>query len=126
MASKKKPESQSSKATSISVLAKDYVQTLHDIKEKVDQARIKAALATNKELLLLYWEIGKTIAKKQKYGSWGSRIIERLAKDLHNAFPGIEGFSTRNISRMKSFYQAYAILPQPVAKLESLPILNIP
>lgn len=105
---------------------KDYAQTLSAIKIKIQEAQIKSVLAANKELLKLYWAIGETIVKKQEQNGWGSSIIERLAKDLQNAFPGIEGFSPRNIARMRAFYLSYQILPQAVAELDQLPFFKIP
>lgn len=123
---KKKTIKKSSKKAITKVSVKEYAQTLLDLKKKIQEAQIRSALAANKELLKLYWAIGQTIARKQKENGWGSSIIERLAKDLQNTFPGIEGFSPRNISRMRSFYLTYQILPQAVAELEELPIFKIP
>jgi predicted nuclease of restriction endonuclease-like (RecB) superfamily len=54
------------------------------------------------------------------------KIIERVARDIQNEFPGIKGFSKTNIGRMKAFYQAYSISPQAVGKIEDLPVFNIP
>ena len=88
-------------ASSISV--KEYAQTLWHLKQLVQEAQIKAALCVNIELLKLYWSIGKIIAEKQEAKGWGFRIVERLAKDLQNEFPGIEGFSRTNIFRMQAF-----------------------
>jgi hypothetical protein len=68
--------------TVVSVATKDYVLTLADIKKRIQEAQIKAALSANKELIKLYWSIGKIIAHKQATEGWGSNIIEYLAKDL--------------------------------------------
>lgn len=81
------------------------------------QSSCKAAVSVNRELIRLYWEIGKDIAQKQEKEKWGTKIVDRLAKDLQNEFPGIEGFSPRNLWRMAAFYKAYSILPQAVAEL---------
>lgn len=88
----------------ISSTAKEYVQTLTELKQHVQNAQIKAVFSANKELLNLYWIIGKTIIEKQEKSGWGSSIIEKLAKDLQNEFPGIKGFSRANIFRMRAFY----------------------
>lgn len=104
----------------------EYARTLADLKKHVQEAQIKAVFSVNKELIKLYWVIGKTIAEKKKTSDWGTKVIENLAKDLQNLFPGIEGFSLRNIFRMSAFYRAYEIVPQPVAQLETLPIFSIP
>ncbi|MDP3787912.1 MAG: PDDEXK nuclease domain-containing protein [Candidatus Chromulinivorax sp.] len=116
----------------------NYAQVLVDIKGRVQRAQVKAALAANKELLLLYWDIGKMLAEKIEAAGWGTKIVDRLSQDLQRDFPGIKGFSRENIYRMIGFYQAYAIVAQPVllldsvivsqsaTQLESLPIFNIP
>lgn len=105
---------------------KDYISTLTDLKQRVREAQLKAATSVNKELIQLYWAIGKTIAEKQEKNGWGSNIIERLAHDLQKEFPGISGFSKRNIFRMRAFHLAYQKVPQAVAQLEKLPIFSIP
>ena len=77
-------------------------------------------------MIKLYWEIGQEIVEKQEREGWGTKILERVAKDLQNEFPGVEGFSRRNMFRMKAFYQAYEKVPQAVAQLDDLPIFSIP
>lgn len=114
-----------SKSTNPSMI-KEYAQTLSAIKKHIKATQVKAVLAANKELLKLYWYIGQTIEEKQQKSDWGSRIIEKLAKDLQDSFPGIAGFSKRNIFRMRAFYLAYEKVPQAVAQIETLPIFNIP
>lgn len=113
-----------SKTTTVST--KEYAKTLLELKKQIQEAQVKAALSANKELIKLYWSMGKTIAEKQETSGWGTSIIEQLAKDLQNAFPGLEGFSRRNIFRMRAFYIAYQKVPQPVAQIPELPIFNIP
>jgi predicted nuclease of restriction endonuclease-like (RecB) superfamily len=108
------------------ILNKDYVKTLLDLKKKIQEAQIKATVAANRELIKLYWYIGKTISQRQKESAWGSSVIEHLAKDMQNSFPGLEGFSRTNIFRMKAFFEAYEKVPQTVGQLESLPIFDIP
>jgi predicted nuclease of restriction endonuclease-like (RecB) superfamily len=108
------------------VLTKEYAQTLADLKKEVQNAQIKAALSANKELIKLYWTIGKTIVEKQEKNGWGSNIIETLAKDLQDTFPGMAGFSRANIFRMRAFFQAYEKVAQAVRQLDALPIFNIP
>jgi len=126
MTKKKLVKQVSGKIKSSSVSIKDYANVLLSIKKQIQESQVKAALAANKELIKLYWSIGKTIAAKQKESGWGSGVIERLANDLQNEFPGIEGFSKLNIFRMQAFYRAYEKVSQPVTQLESLPIFNIP
>ena len=62
-------------------------------------------------MIKLYWEIGEEIVEKQEKEGWGTKVLERVAKDLQNEFPGLEGFSRRNVFRMKAFYQAYEKVP---------------
>jgi len=98
----------------------EYLKTLSELKRKIKTAQIKASLAVNSELILLYWEIGKTISKNQFEQGWGSKVIERLSKDLQNEFPEMKGFSFTNLKYMKMFFQAYqgdTICPQLVDKL---------
>ncbi len=108
------------------VLSKDYIQFIASLKEKIRLAQIKGSIAVNKELIKLYWEIGKDVVRKQEKKEWGSHVLEKVAKDLQNEFPGVEGFSRRNMFRMKSFYQAYEKVPQAVAQLDELPVFSIP
>lgn len=108
------------------ITTKEYAQVLLNIKNQVKKTQIKAALSANKELILLYWSIGKTIAEKQKDNKWGTNIIEQLAKDLQNTFPDMTGFSQRNVFRMQAFFLAYEKVPQAVAEITDLPIFSIP
>ncbi|HNX52576.1 MAG TPA: PDDEXK nuclease domain-containing protein [Pontiellaceae bacterium] len=100
-----------------------YAEMLAGIKSRVQTARVRAGLAANRELVLLYWDIGRLVAERQDAEGWGASIIDRLSSDIRRDFPGLQGFSARNIIRMKSFYLAYGngleISPPPVAKLET-------
>lgn len=107
-------------------LTKEYAQTLLDLKKQIQEAQMKAVICANKELIKLYWSIGKTIAEKQEKSGWGSNVIDKLALDLQSSFPGINGFSKRNIFRMRAFYLAYRDVPQAVAQTTNLPIFGIP
>ncbi|WP_034637877.1 PDDEXK nuclease domain-containing protein [Desulfovibrio cuneatus] len=102
----------------------DYAATLADLKERIHAGRMRAALAVNREVIDLYWSIGKTITKRQHDEGWGKSTVERLAADLSDAFPEMKGFSPTNIWRMRSFYLAWPsllptepILAQPVPEL---------
>jgi predicted nuclease of restriction endonuclease-like (RecB) superfamily len=100
----------------------DYAELLADIKKRVRHAQTRAVLAVNAELIRLYWEIGALIDRRQKKEGWGTGVIPRLARDLHNELPEEKGFSERNIKRMLAFYREYPHLefvPQPVAQTES-------
>lgn len=108
---------------------KEYKSTLTELKKQIRESQVKAISAANKELILLYWNIGKTIVEKQEKSGWGTKIIEKLAKDIQNAFPGIEGFSRTNIFRMRAFYTAYHNNPPAGGQFQNSPpktILSIP
>lgn len=84
-----------------------YQDFLVDLKQQIREAQIKAALAVNKELILLYWQIGKSILEKQEDQGWGSKVVTRLSKDLKSAFPDMRGFSRTNLLYMRSFAKAW-------------------
>jgi predicted nuclease of restriction endonuclease-like (RecB) superfamily len=85
----------------------DYAQFLNSIKSRIRDARIFAARAVNKELITLYWSIGKDIIEKQEQLGWGKSVVEELSKDLKSEFPGTEGFSAQNLWYMRQLYTEY-------------------
>lgn len=102
------------------MLPSDYQTFLHTIKTRVQQAQLHAVLAVNKELIYLYWHIGKEILARQEKEGWGANVIGRLSRDLHAAFPQMKGFSPRNLGYMKAFASAYtdeAFLQQVATKI---------
>src|SRR5882757_5119106 len=103
-----------------------YSQFIKSLKERIRSAQLRASLAVNRELIQLYWETGKDVVHRQEKDGWGSKVIERISRDLQNEFPGVEGFSRSNIFRMKAFYLAYAKVAQTVRQLEDLPVFSIP
>jgi predicted nuclease of restriction endonuclease-like (RecB) superfamily len=86
---------------------KDYQVLLKDLKAKIRQARYKASMAANYELLKIYWEIGSAILDQQKKEGWGAKTIDRLATDLKSEFPDFKGLSVRNLKYMRAFAEAY-------------------
>ena len=84
-----------------------YTELLKQLKEKIQVAQVKAALAVNAELVRLYWEIGNTILNRQNQEGWGTKVVDRLAKDLKTAFPNMSGFSPRNLKYMRKFAETY-------------------
>lgn len=86
---------------------KDYTQWLGELKSRIRGAQIKAAIAVNAELLMLYWDLGREIAEKEKAASYGSKLIPQLSNDLLKAFPEMKGFSRRNLFYVKQWYQFY-------------------
>jgi len=85
----------------------DYRSFVKEIKEKIRQAQLKAMQAVNRELLGLYTDIGKSIVEKQENLGWGRSVVENLSQDLQREFPGVKGFSARNLWLMRSFYLEY-------------------
>lgn len=85
----------------------EYQVFVKEIKEKIRQAQLKAMQAVNRELLVLYTEIGQMIVQKQEQFGWGKSVVENLSKDLQNEFPGMQGFSSRNLWLVRSFYIEY-------------------
>jgi predicted nuclease of restriction endonuclease-like (RecB) superfamily len=93
------------KATDL--LPKGYDELLRQLKERIRSARLRAGLAVNREMVLLYWQIGRDILRRQKQEGWGAKVIDRLAADLHGAFPDMTGLSPRNLKYMRAFAAAW-------------------
>ncbi|PKY09547.1 hypothetical protein B1757_14430 [Acidithiobacillus marinus] len=91
----------------ITAIPPGYADWLADIKTRVAAARQRAALAANAELIRLYWQIGRDILQRQVAQGWGSKVIERLARDLRAAFPEMKGFSRANLLYMRAFAEAW-------------------
>ena len=87
------------------MIDKAYKDWLVDLKNKVRTAQLKAAVAVNTELILLYWELGKMITEKEN--TWGCKLIPNLSKDLKAEFPNMEGLSVSNLKYCKRFYLFY-------------------
>ncbi len=85
----------------------DYVEFLESLKARVRQAQTKAMLSVNREMIALYWDIGRQIVERQEREGWGKSVVDRLAADLQQAFPGMGGFSSVNVLRMRTFFLAY-------------------
>jgi len=84
-----------------------YKNLLQNVKLQIQTARTKAALAVNRELIVLYWNIGQHILKKQAEEDWGGKIIDQLSADLKKAFPDMKGISSRNLKYMRQFASIY-------------------
>ena len=89
------------------LLPETYTGLLHEIKARIRKAQYEALKAVNKELIALYWDIGRMLVERQEGETWGKAIAEQLAKDLQAEFPGMSGFSRRNIFYMREFYLCY-------------------
>ena len=102
---------------------KEYKKFLVELKEKVKNSQLKAAIKVNYELLNLYWEVGKKITEKQKEYSWGDSFISNLSNDLKKEFPDMKGFSVQNLKNIRYwylFYAEYLIGLQPVSQLKKI------
>jgi len=99
----------------------DYLRFVADVKARIQSARLSAARSVNRDLILLYWDIGRGIVDKQQTAGWGDAVVERLAADLRAAFPDMRGFSVVNLWRMKQLYLDYTapeFLSQAVRELK--------
>jgi predicted nuclease of restriction endonuclease-like (RecB) superfamily len=88
-------------------LPDDYIDLLIEVKERIHSAQYAALKAVNKELVGLYWDIGKMIAERQKVEGWGKSVVQQLASDLRAEFQGVRGFSVQNLWYMRQFYLEY-------------------
>ncbi len=98
----------------------NYLSFLAKIKKKIQQAQFRAVISVNEELIFLYWEIGRNILERQNKEGWGSKVIDRLSKDLTKSFPKIKGLLPRNLKYMRKFaeqYPDFAIVQEPLAQL---------
>jgi len=89
------------------ILTKAYQELLDDLKNRIRNARVRAANSVNRELILLYWQIGKTTLECQAEEGWGAKVIERLADDLRHEFSDMLGLSRANLFYMRVFAEAY-------------------
>src|SRR5579859_6785798 len=90
-----------------SLLPDSYRALLREIKERIRSAQYAALRAINRELIQLYWDIGRLIVERQAGETWGRSVVQNLAKDLQAEFPGVTGFSAPNLYKMRQFYAAY-------------------
>jgi len=89
------------------ILKSDYQPFFEDIKGKIKLARIQAYRRINREVIFLYWDIGKKIVEKQEQFGWGKGVVEKLSSDLNKEFTGLSGYSARNLWDMRRFYLEY-------------------
>ena len=102
----------------------DYQDWLNGIKQRVQSTRLRAALAANRELIALYYELGAQIVEREAHAQWGSGFIDAFSKDLRQSFPEVGGFSSKNLRYCRAFFRFYcdtAIWQQAVAKLADTP-----
>lgn len=79
------------------ISTKGYKTFIKNLKQRIHSAQYEALKAVNKELINLYWDIGKMIVKQQEKFRWGKSIVDNIVEDLRKEFPGVSGFSSRNL-----------------------------
>jgi predicted nuclease of restriction endonuclease-like (RecB) superfamily len=107
-------------AESVNKMPEGYVNFIDDLKTRIRQERLKTVLAANNALILMYWDIGSAILKKQKNDGWGAKIIDRMSHDLKEEFPNMKGFSPRNLKYMRKFaetWHEFEIVQRTVAQI---------
>ena len=85
----------------------DFTNFVKDIKQNILSSQYEALKAVNKELIGLYWDIGRNIVLKQEAFGWGKSIVKNLSDELRKEFVGIKGFSVQNLWNMRQFYLEY-------------------
>ncbi|MXS86332.1 DUF1016 family protein [Nitrosomonas sp. HPC101] len=99
----------------------DYREALATIKQRIQASRTRAILAVNTELLNLYWDIGRQLDAWQRERAWGSAVVEQMARDLQNTYPGMKGFSRTSLFAMRQFYAFFSpqfeVVPQAVGQM---------
>ena len=107
-------------APNLSEMSDSYLNFIEKIKKEIQNQRISVVLNANSSMICLYWNIGKAILQKQEEEGWGAKVIDRMAKDLKDAFPDMSGFSPRNIKYMRKFAECwpdFEIVQQVVAQI---------
>ncbi|MEM9006829.1 MAG: PDDEXK nuclease domain-containing protein [Cyanobacteria bacterium P01_F01_bin.86] len=99
----------------------DYSSLLNDLKTRIKVAQMQAAQAVTRELLLLYWHVGREILARQQLQGWGSKVVNRLAQDLKHEFPDMKGFSRSNLMYMRAFAEAW-----PDNEIVQRALVNLP
>jgi predicted nuclease of restriction endonuclease-like (RecB) superfamily len=110
----------SDRPASLTPAPQGYAEWLAELKHQIHSAQQRATLAVNRELVLLYWQIGRDILARQADQGWGAKVIDRLAHDLRTAFPEMKGFSRANLMYMRAFAEAWPeepIVQQLVGRL---------
>ncbi len=109
MESKSRPASSLDRVSSSAStwIPQDYGTLLDDIRERIRSAQYEALRSVNRQLVGLYWDIGRIIVERQQGEAWGRSVVERLSNDLQADFPGVSGYSTSNLWYMRKLYLAY-------------------
>jgi predicted nuclease of restriction endonuclease-like (RecB) superfamily len=89
------------------LLPTGYDELVRKLKDRIREAQVHTALSVNRELVLLYWRIGREISIRMRERGRGAKVVDRLARDLKHEFPEMKGFSPRNLRYMRTFAEAY-------------------
>jgi predicted nuclease of restriction endonuclease-like (RecB) superfamily len=111
---------ESNQITKRQALPDRYAAFLQELKQRIRESQVRASTSVNRELILLYWRIGRDILVRQERENWGAKVVDRLAADLKKAFPEMKGFSPRNLKYMRAFAEAWpdeAFVQQAVAQI---------
>ena len=95
-------------APTISEMSEGYLQVIDEIKKEIKNQRLSIVLKANSSMICMYWNIGNIILKMQNEEGWGTKVIDRISKDIKDAFPDMKGFSPRNIKYMRKFAEEWA------------------
>ena len=98
-----------------------YASFFKAVRVRIAQSRMMAYRAVNKELIDLYWDIGREIAERQEREGWGKAVVERLANDLKKEFAGSMGFSAQNLWFMRQMYMEYKEAPNLLQLVREIP-----
>jgi predicted nuclease of restriction endonuclease-like (RecB) superfamily len=101
------PGNEEKQITKRQALPDSYTAFLQGLKHRIQESQLRASVSVNRELVLLYWRIGRDILVRQERENWGAKVIDRLAADLKKAFPEMKGFSPRNLKYMRAFADAW-------------------
>lgn len=89
------------------IMDRNYVSWIGELKQKFQQAQIKAAVQVNRALLEFYWNLGSEIVDKGKRATWGSGFMKQVSDDLRAEFLEVKGFSYENLRYVKRWYLFY-------------------
>lgn len=98
----------------------EYHNWIKELKSKIQSSQLKAAISVNKELLSLYWDLGKSISSKINESNWGTSVVEQLSIDFKNEFPNQKGFSRSNLFSMKQWFEFYSTSNIDIKKIQQL------
>ena len=98
----------------------EYINWVNELKTLIQRTQIKASILVNRELMGLYWSIGKSISEKVNTANWGSSVVEELSKDLKEEFPNQKGFSRSNLFSMKKWFEFYSQSEIDIEKIQQL------